>query len=220
MNLNVLYCHEDSFASADLLSKKLVPYPRYQLTNNSWPQISTNCRADFAIAHTGRDILLNFSISNDYFHSVQRPVNGEVHLDNCVEFFIAFGQSDHYYNIEFNCLGVGKMAYGNKKLNRILLDESVVHQIRTSVRSSLSGEEFNWEMTICIPAATFIFHEILSFEGITARANFYKCGDGLPNPHYLCWNKITSPIPDFHRPDCFGYIHFLQANGMPVKKIV
>lgn len=34
-------------------------------------------------------------------------------------------------------------------------------------------------------------------------ANFYKCGDDLPAPYYLSWNKIIAPKPDFHYPDFF-----------------
>lgn len=214
MNLNVFYLQEDPYAAADLLADKLSAYPRYDLTNSSWPQISTPCVADFTIVHTGKDILVNFSVYNDYFQAVQRPVNSEVHLDNCVEFFIAFGQSDHYYNIEFNCLGIGKIGYGSKKADRTLLPEAVVRRVKTMVKSTLRDGVFNWEMTMCIPAGTFVFHEIPGFDGMTARANFYKCGDGLPHPHYLCWNKITAAAPDFHRPDYFGAIHFLPVNSV------
>ena len=35
-----------------------------------------------------------------------------------------------------------------------------------------------------------------------AKANFYKCGDKLPVPHFLSWKPINVPAPDFHLP-CF-----------------
>lgn len=213
MKLNVFYLNEDSNISPDQLSEKLANYPQNSLTNDSWPQIPVICTADFAIAHTGQHILLKFTVSNDYFRSIERPINSEVHLDNCVEFFIAFDQSDQYYNIEFNCLGIGKMAYGNQKAKRTLFQNSVVQKIRTWTKSDTHEGEFNWEMTMIIPADVFVFHQIESFEGITAKANFYKCGDGLPNPHFLCWNKIESSTPDFHRPDHFGTIQFMPAQA-------
>lgn len=211
MNLNVYHLNEDLNASTDQLSEKLAAYPKHHLANDSWPQITTICTADFVIAHKEQYILLKFIISNDYFQSIERPVNSEVHLDNCVEFFIAFDQSDQYYNIEFNCLGIGKMAFGNQKDKRTLLEESVVQKIQTWTKSDAMQGEFNWEMMMSIPADAFVFHQISSFEGLTAKANFYKCGDGLPNPHFLCWNKVVSPTPDFHNPDHFGTIKFMPV---------
>ena len=39
---------------------------------------------------------------------------------------------------------------------------------------------------------------IARFEG------FYKCGDKTAHPHFLSWNPVGTPAPDFHRPDFFG----------------
>ena len=36
------------------------------------------------------------------------------------------------------------------------------------------------------------------------RATFYKCGDKTAHPHFLSWNPVGTPAPDFHRPDFFG----------------
>lgn len=211
MNLNVFYLHEDANTATDQLSEKLAAYPKHHLTNNSWPQIPTTCVADFVIAHTGQQILIKFTIAHDYFRSIVRPINSEVHRDNCVEFFIAFDQSGHYYNIEFNCLGIGKIGYGKQKQERTLLEEAVVRKIHTWTRSDVKDAAFNWEMILRIPADVFAFHQLESFDGLSAKANFYKCGDELPNPHFLCWNKIVSPTPDFHRPDYFGGLRFMPV---------
>ena len=48
----------------------------------------------------------------------------------------------------------------------------------------------------------------LSLKGKTLRANFYKCGDKLQQMHFLSWNPIDVPKPDFHRPDFFGEVTF------------
>ena len=37
--------------------------------------------------------------------------------------------------------------------------------------------------------------------GRTMRMNLYKCGDGLAEPHYLTWQPISTPAPDYHRPE-------------------
>jgi hypothetical protein len=45
-------------------------------------------------------------------------------------------------------------------------------------------------------------------KGKKCRANFYKCGDDLPEPHFLAWNMINTEEPDFHRPEFFGTLEF------------
>ncbi len=46
-------------------------------------------------------------------------------------------------------------------------------------------------------------------QGVTWRANFYKCGDRTSHPHWLTWSVIDLPEPDFHRPEFFGTLEFL-----------
>ena len=40
------------------------------------------------------------------------------------------------------------------------------------------------------------------------KANFFKCADGTPHIHFLSWNPIGTPSPDFHRPAFFGELFF------------
>ncbi|MDE6137165.1 MAG: hypothetical protein K2F97_06800, partial [Muribaculaceae bacterium] len=44
------------------------------------------------------------------------------------------------------------------------------------------------------------------YEGkpVEMRGNFYKCASATSQPHYLSWNPIDTPEPDFHRPEFFG----------------
>jgi hypothetical protein len=65
-----------------------------------------------------------------------------------------------------------------------------------------------WSLTVAIPVSVFIWHTVENLEGREFGANFYKCGDGLTQPHYLSWNPVLSAEPDFHRPESFGIIGF------------
>ncbi len=47
-------------------------------------------------------------------------------------------------------------------------------------------------------------HKFHSWDGIKAKANVYKCGDNLSKPHFLSWNPIHHPTPNFHLPEFFG----------------
>jgi len=209
MNLQIKYLKAGTGVTLDQLSQKLNDYPVNTLTNDSWPQIPTICTTSFIVAHTGQNILLKFKVFNDYFGTAPRKINEEVHLDNCVEFFISFDHSDSYYNMEFNCQGVGKMAYGRQKGDRVFIEEADLRNIQTLTTADRQGDSFNWEMTWLIPAEVFTFHQIKTFDGLGASGNFYKCGDGLPQPHFLSWNRIDAELPDFHRPDFFGKLSFL-----------
>ena len=181
--------------------------PLHALSNTSWPQYGTDCNAGFSMAHTGSAILVKFYITGDYFQSSVRAINTAVNKDNCVEFFISFDQ-DAYYNIEFNCLGVGKMAYGAKRTKRQFLPASAVRKIKVMNKLGHANGDFNWEMILYIPLEVFEFDAISSLKGLTCKGNFYKCGDDLPNPHFLSWNRIESPEPNFHLPAYFGEIVF------------
>ena len=80
---------------------------------------------------------------------------------------------------------------------------------------SLGGENFAlrngetaWSIIEVIPVTTLFNHSIGSWEGKTMRANFYKCGDNLPNPPFLSWNAIDFERPNFHLPEFFGEVTF------------
>jgi hypothetical protein len=54
----------------------------------------------------------------------------------------------------------------------------------------------------------FGFDALTSLDGVAAAANFYKVGSGLSVPHYLTWNPVGTPAPDYHRPEFFGEVLF------------
>lgn len=64
---------------------------------------------------------------------------------------------------------------------------------------------FTWEVELRIPLA-LIFREQQPIFPQTLRANFYKCADKTKRPHFLSWQPIPLPRPDFHRPEYFGEI--------------
>ena len=66
----------------------------------------------------------------------------------------------------------------------------------------INGKIFEWTVAIFIPFGLIgVDPENLP---ASLRGNFYKCGDLTAHPHFLSWNPINTPKPDFHRPDFFG----------------
>jgi hypothetical protein len=185
--------------------------PDDHLLMNNWPDYKTDCSAVFRIAHDDTAVILKFYIKKDFFQSAERPVNSDVHKDNCVEFFVRFGADHSYYNIEYSCLGIGKVGYGSSRTDRALLSHLEVGQIGVWTKFSSVTPVFDWEILLYIPTRVFRFKEIGFLSGQHCSANFYKCGDELPAPHFLTWSPVASAAPDFHRPESFGEIVFGDA---------
>src|SRR5690606_972047 len=129
--------------------------------------------------------------------------------DSCVEFFIAFDDDSSYYNLEFNCTGTCLAGYGTGRgEKRKLLPASVIRNIRQQSLVKTGNPDISWELTLLIPLSVFCHHRFVSLKNQDCRVNFYKCGDDLPQPHYLCWSPIQAPAPDFHRPEFFAPARF------------
>jgi hypothetical protein len=136
--------------------------------------------------------------------------NEPVYQDSCVEFFISFDEGATYYNFEFNCIGTVLAGYGRGRTDRQWLSGDVLDTINTQSTVLRKGKDRmpQWELTVVLPLKVFTFQNIDSLQGQQARANFYKCGDHLPVPHFLAWSNIESDSPDFHLPQFFGTLLF------------
>ncbi|HNU76735.1 MAG: carbohydrate-binding family 9-like protein [Prolixibacteraceae bacterium] len=196
--------------SASLLLENLVEMHRVDCIN--WKEFSGKPAVDFRIGHTADHLLLKFYVREDFLRAMETEINGDVYQDSCVEFFLAI-DGRHYYNFEFNCIGTPHVAWGEGRHNRQHLPPEVVRTI--GVKSSLGKEPFgvrtgpfSWNLVVLIPASVLVHDPGISFAGLSATANFYKCGDKLPEPHFVTWNPVGTPQPDFHRPEFFGKIDF------------
>ncbi|MET3114545.1 hypothetical protein AAKU52_002280 [Pedobacter sp. CG_S7] len=186
--------------------------PKNELNHQPWPEFKSNSKTSFAISHSGDAIFLKYFVKEDVIKIVMHKTNDQVYKDNCVEFFIAFGLEKEYYNIELNCLGVCAMAYGESRINRNILSEELINKIQTSIiietATPNSATKFEWEITLLIPIEVFGFSNIRTFSGQNGKGNFFKCGDDLPEPHFLSWKNINAKTPNFHLPEFFGALEF------------
>jgi hypothetical protein len=179
----------------------------------NWEIYPYKPKVSFKIAHNGYSILIRFYITEKYIRAIENKINSTVYKDSCLEFFISFNGND-YYNIEINCIGVIHMAYGNCIKDRQLIDKDIIGKI--IVNSTLGTipfdtktGRFSWNMTVIIPVDCFIFSKAKLGNMSTAWGNFYKCGDELPEKHYLSWNPIKISCPNFHKPEFFKRIIFV-----------
>lgn len=191
------------------VSAILDAFPRHVLKFAPWHKENDRPEVDFCIYYNKNDIFLKYFVTEAAIKAEYVNFNDPVYEDSCVEFFIAFNGDSSYYNLEFNCMGTGRVQYGSGKHNRTFVPANLIKTIKhqTTLKNTSSGDIY-WELTLIIPKAIFMFHPQLSFENNRARVNFYKCGDGLPQPHFLCWNNIVNETPEFHLIDFFKEVTF------------
>jgi hypothetical protein len=163
----------------------------------------------FSIAHDNNAIYLKYYVEERSVRAATTEINGPVWEDSCVEFFISF-DGKHYYNFEFNCTGTALVGYGTTKAERRLLPTELIQTIGTYclIQNKTCDENKYWELTVSIPLQVFLHSSIDSLQGRQCLANFYKCGDMLPEPHFISWKNIDSPEPNFHLLHCFGTLNF------------
>lgn len=189
--------------SLDALNKEAI---RYSL----WRDVAEPPLVRFAIGHSRDRIFLKYYVREKHIAALYSQINEPVYKDSCVEFFIGFGDVPDYYNLEFNCTGTVLGQYGASKIGRHFLDPQLLALISTwtEVKFNHNDQLFEWELTIAIPATVFEFHVIEDFEGMDCYLNFFKCGDDLPEPHYLAWSEIHNADPNFHLPQYFKKSRF------------
>lgn len=209
--LNIDYC--DSLIADRSELKKIVDHlPENKLDCVSWDEFPYKPKVVFKIAYSKSALLLNFEVAEKALRVNNFASNQPVYEDSCVEFFISFSDQ-HYYNLEFNAIGVGLVGYGKKNKNtRKRLSAKRIEQIKTfSTISKHDGDKnVNWNLMLYIPLELFEEENISTLGNTTFTANFYKCGDLLPDPHYLSWSPIEADEPNFHLPEYFGEVNFIS----------
>lgn len=170
-------------------------------------------QVQFRIAHKGDAIMIEYRVSEQTVAAVAGHDNGPVWQDSCCEFFFKPEGGDVYYNVETNCAGTVLVGCGPVREGREPAPAEVVGAIDRW--SSLGREAFTertapqkWSMALVIPVGTAFKSNIATLDGAHMTANFYKCGDKLQTPHFLSWNRIDLPKPDFHCPAYFGTLEF------------
>jgi hypothetical protein len=194
-----------------IVKRNTNPSDFHPIGHQNWLEVK-DVNASFAIGHNGSNIFLLFHVEEPQVRAVNTEFNSSVWEDSCVEFFFS-PVGDHYYNFEINAIGTILCAYGPDRHKREHLPESVLQKVialPSLGRDPIEGISGNipWSLQVQIPAEVLIFSKIEDFSGMEARGNFYKCGDKLDQPHYLSWEPVLTPNPDFHLPAHFGQLSF------------
>ena len=180
------------------------------ISHTPWASFKYVPNVKFVLAYGADAIFIKYFVEEKFIKASIASSNGAVHEDACVELFISFEDEKAYYNLEFNCIGTALVGYGETKEGRELQPEYLIKEIRyqSIITNPQQGNNVHWQLTIIIPFTLFKYSNLSSLEGKKGRANFYKCGDHLPTPHYISWSDIKSAEPNFHLPQFFGSLQF------------
>lgn len=179
----------------------------------NWGKFKYKPESRFNMAYSDREIFLKYYVREEFVKAEKSETNQMVCEDSCVEFFVSPADDGIYYNIEFNPIGTCLTGSGTGRKDSNRLPADVIDLIRR--KGSLGTFPFSerkggifWTITVAIPYEVFFRHPIKTLKGKTFRANFYKCGDFLTQPHYVTWSPVGTENPDFHRPEFFGKLKF------------
>jgi len=186
---------------------------RTAIDSVNWPDLFPyQPLTTISAAHDGKCIYIDFFTRCNFLRAENYLPQSPVSQDSCVEFFVAPNTDNRYWNFEFNCIGTINASNRIERSNPTRLNADQLAQIRvfpscgTRPFRELEGL-FSWNLLVIIPLSLFG----VEFNGtaLDMRANFYKCASATSMPHYLSWNPIRTPKPDFHQPAFFGEITLL-----------
>ena len=196
-----------------IVKKSGTPADAHAIGHPNWLG-AEGIKVSFTIGHDGSNIYLTYHVEEPQVRAINTEFNSPVWEDSCVEFFFSpFSDKAYYYNFEFNAIGAVLCGYGKDRHQREHLPDSVLSQIETlpSLGKKPIGRIWGktaWDLQIMIPKEVLVFSKIEDLSGLKAKGNFYKCGDKLEKPHYLSWEPVRSPDPNFHLPEHFGLLSF------------
>ena len=180
---------------------------RRSLEHVNWPLYPYRPLTTFTCAHSGQYIYIDFFVRCNYLRAENYRPQSPVSEDSCVEFFVDPRSDGHYWNFEFNCIGAINASHRTDRHNPTRLTPEELAQIRvypscgTRPFKELEGL-FTWNILVAIPLSLIG----VEYKGtpLPMRANFYKCASATSLPHYLSWAPVSTPAPDFHRPEFFA----------------
>lgn len=197
-----------------MLVRKGIPSDWFGLENVNWKEsFPYKPWVQFRVWHEGDTFHIGYKVREQGTRALQTVLGGPVYEDSCVECFIQPDQADpHYYNFEFNPIGMMAMACRTGRNDPEDAPREVLESVR--IKTTAGKEPFDekyveeWSLDIAIPASALFNSGVKDFSGRRMRMNFFKCGDGLKVPHFVTWAPVRTPSPDYHRPEFFLPVDF------------
>jgi len=179
-------------------------------------------KAQAKVLYDDNYLYVIFRVEEKCAKAVEINNNGKVWEDSCVEFFVSPDGDivKGYFNFEINCIGTILNFHQTRlDVNSVQVDQSLIAQV--NITPSLpKGKPIDpeipslttWTMEYRVPFALLEkYHPVIKpAPGVKWRANFYKCAEANSNPHWLTWSLVKNPTPQFHLPEYFGTLEFVE----------
>lgn len=197
----------------------------YNIDCVNWPERNNgyNPEASFKAIYSKTHLYIRYQVKEKALRATFASDEGcKPWTEDCMELFISPNpDSCLYFNIEMSCIGygiVGKRTCSEDKEH--LLKEELDRIVRYStlgrkpfgdklISPDCPDKYYEWSMIIGIPLDILCGEKgYKMIKGKQIRANVYKCGDRMLQPHYLSWSPIGTPAPNFHKPEFFGVFRF------------
>lgn len=169
------------------------------------PEVTVEVRNDHEYLY------LHYHVQGEQLRAVTTEDQGPVWEDSCVEFFCQVPGEQHYMNFETNCIGamVASRRLGRAEDVQPLPPEemALIGRRCTYPREAFAEKDglFRWEVELRIPLRLIFRNRAPQFPQ-KLQVNFYKCADKTKRPHFVSWQPIDLPQPNFHCPEFFGEI--------------
>ncbi len=189
------------------LNRPINECPAVEISNNTWNYpYAPRMTAQMTYEENTGIIVKLICYEKEPFTRYTNPYD-PVYTDSCMEcFFNLFPKkSKDYINLETNSNGAYIFSFGPGRgdVRTHILPKL---GIAPNVRITKSTEAWIADITIGNDALFAVYGNFELSIGHRFIANFYKCGQDGENPHFITWNKVDTPKPDFHRPEFFGEI--------------
>lgn len=159
-----------------------------------WQSPTVSIGVNTHLWHNGTDLYVVYRVSEPQSNCRYHRDGDPVYRDSCVEFFFRPDGSTDYVNIEANREGWILSERGLGPEGRRPIGTQSISRIRRTPISQKGG----WVLELRLPMAAFGLAP-----GGCLWANFYKCGDETPFPHYLCAFNLPEGASTFHCPESF-----------------
>ncbi len=179
----------------------------------NWPnEFPKTLPVSVHIAHDNQKIYLYYQVEGEELRAFNTKDFMSVWEDSCVEFFMQRKGEKTYRNFEFNVHGVLLASKHETRNSSEKFSEELMSSIKrfTTIRHIYKSNRqlSDWTLYVEIPKNAIGFSQDEKLSQQTIGANFYKCGDETNEPHFISWNPIDLPKPDFHVPQFFGELTF------------
>lgn len=194
--------------------------PALDIANHMGDPPSFRPRVRVKLQYDDDALYVIFCVEDRCVRAVTIETHGNVCRDSCVEFFFSCGDDadmpDAYFNLETNC-GCAMLFHHQTAPQQDVTPIDLEHCRRIDIRSSLPrtidpeiADDVTWTLEYRLPLEILTHYCAITQPqpGAVWRANFYKCASDTSNPHYLTWNSVASPRPNFHLPQYFGTLIF------------